>query len=97
MTSPYDADNVLYATLIETADQDIADCRAEVNALRCAFELTGHDADWTRYASARGELARLIRQVRGYESDQRVINAHLDAQKRQNVEASERQDGGAAA
>ncbi len=78
MTSPYDADNVLYATLIETADQDIAACRAEADALRCAFEDSGDDADWTRYASARGELARLIRQVRGYESDQRIINAQLD-------------------
>lgn len=87
--NPYTADNVVYATVIEMLDQEIAAQRSEAEALRRCFDATGDDSVWTRYAASRVELARLVRQVRGCERDQRACMP----EQSQNAEQSKRQNG----
>lgn len=70
--NPYTADNVIYATLIEQLDQEIAEARVIVERTFDRFMQSLANAHWTRHVTARADLARLIRQVRVCERDQRA-------------------------
>ncbi|MBE7507768.1 MAG: hypothetical protein HS101_15995 [Planctomycetia bacterium] len=78
MKNPYDADNVLYATLIEQIDHDIAAARDRVDRTRKRFMESQANIHWTRHVAARADLVRLLRQVCGCESDLRAVNTELD-------------------
>lgn len=75
MLSPFDRDNVIYATLIEQSDQIVAACRAELAAATAAFWNDCANESWNAVLRAREALVAELLILRDLQRALRDVNA----------------------